>query len=79
MKLIFVTSEQFNLIWMKLQPQQRISANMLAPNIVIAHLNAVIVLREAVTIGSIEAFPLDEVTISWLNETILQKKYFEVG
>jgi len=78
-KIIYATPQQFNIIWNKLLPSQRIQSGMPTPNMVIQHLDTTIVLRESVEIGSIESFPLDMVSLQWLDDTILHKKYFEVG
>jgi hypothetical protein len=79
MKIIFVTSGQFQKIWNHLLPSQRDGGSVPSPVIILRHLDTMLVLKSDVTIGSIEAFPEEEISLRWLNETISQNNFFEVG
>ena len=78
MKIILVTSKQYDAIWNHLFPAQRDTGGVPHPVIILRHLDAMLVLRDSVKIGSIEAFN-DSVSLQWLNDTILGDKYFEVA
>lgn len=78
MKIIFVNSKQFHDTWNKLYPAQRVSADIHAPNIMLHHLDAMLVLEGSVSIGSITAFQ-EAVNLEWLTNMILSETYIEVG
>jgi hypothetical protein len=78
MKIILATPDQFRAIWEKSIPSQRDGGGVPHPVIIMRHLDAMIVLHEDVKIGSIEAFN-EPLTLQWLNETILNNRFLEVG
>jgi hypothetical protein len=79
MKIIFVNSEQYYDLWNKLIPAQRDSGGLPHPAIVLRHLNALVLLRDGVELGSVEAMNPEHFSIAWFTETVINKKYFEVG
>lgn len=78
MKIILATGEQFRQIWEHSLPAMRDGGGVPHPVIIMRHLDTMIVLRDGVEFGSIEAFT-DAISLKWLSETIAQRKYFEVG
>lgn len=62
MKIISVTSEQFEFIWGRLIPSQRMSEAMPTPNIVLPHLNATIVLEGEVQYRSLAGANISSIT-----------------
>ena len=80
MKIILVSSEQFQTIWRRLIPSERIHGNINHPSIVLAHLDAVLVLNENLKIGSIPAsITIAELSPSRLDEIVRNDECVEVG
>ena len=78
MKLIFVTSEQFDAIWNKTFPASRVSANLPTPNLVLAHLDTVLVLGKSVRIGSIQEVETpDTANVQWYMDLLKSNKPFQ--
>lgn len=79
MKIIFVNNQQFYELWNKSLPSQRITGNLPHPAMVFPHLNTLVLLKEGVELGSIEAMNPEQFSLSWFIETVTGKKYFEVA
>ena len=78
MKLIFVTSDQFEFVWNKLFPASRIPANVPCPSIVLQHLDTVLLLGESVKVGSIESIPIPEcASYVWMTDLLKSNRPFE--
>lgn len=75
MKVITVNSGQFNLIWNKLQPQQRITGNLPHPAMVMSHINTLILLDDNLEFGSISNTSLDDQTLHAFVTKIINRDY----
>lgn len=75
MKIIFVNTDQFRLTWEKIQPQIRIMADINHPNLVLPHLNTLLILDDNVEVGSLSQFSGADFSLRWLYDCIQQKGY----
>jgi hypothetical protein len=80
MKIIYVNSEQFNVIWERAVPANRIHGQIPHPCIVLNHLNAIVLLDEGIEVGSLVG-KIHAEDLYWkrLTEFISNREYTEVA
>jgi len=75
MRIIFATSDQFYFLWEKFSPQNRIVANIPAPNLVIPFLDTLVLLSgEGVELGAITNQP-GEITFKEFIDVVRKRKF----
>jgi len=79
MKIILMSKQQFDILWNKSLPMNRVFGVFTTPHLLFPELDAVGIPEFSVEIGSVVALKPEVVTMAWFQDTITNKKYFEVG
>lgn len=60
MRIVFVDSGQFDLLWQRMVPAQRMTGNLPTPAIVLQHLNTLVLLKEEIQFADAADLALDK-------------------